>query len=335
MRPSTKGLPAVCHRVADSPEIVAVVTFLLIFVFFAARAKEFLSAYAISNFLTFGAVYGVLVIGVAFLMIAGEFDLSVGSNMAVAMYILVLLLLARVPPLIAMCAALVASAALGLINGLLVTNSRIPSFIVTLGSMLAYRGLARFLGKGNLINYSIKDRPVLFDLLNGYMYWPNDLFQPPANFRTSIFWFLALVILMTIVLTRSRFGNWVFASGGAPHAALAQGVPVKRVKLVCLVLSGLSAGFAGMLFFSHRLSVNPLTGYGSELLAVTAAVIGGVRLTGGYGAIVGAAVGVILLSMLEQGLTSMGIAQEVFEATTGLILILAMLVNTTLGGRGD
>lgn len=331
MRLSAKRFSDVRHRIADTPEFVVVITFLIIFLFFAARAGEFLSAYAISNFLTFGAIYGVAVIGVALLMIAGEFDLSIGSNMAVAMYVLVLLLLAGVPALLAVFLALAISALLGLINGLIVTNSRIPSFIVTLGSMLAYRGLARFLGQGRLINYPVENRPVLFDILNGYLRWPNDLFQPPANFRTSIFWFIALAIIMTIILTRTQFGNWVFASGGAPEAARAQGIPVKRVKLVSFVLSGLLAGFAGMLFFSHRLSVNPLTGYGSELLAVTASVIGGVRLTGGYGTIVGASIGVILMSMLEQGLASMGVAQEVFEAITGLILVLAMLANTTIG----
>ena len=326
-------LSSIRHKVADIPEVVVVITFLLIFVFFAFQAQSFLTAYAISNFLTFGAIYGIATIGVAFLMIAGEFDLSIGSVMAVSMYVLVLLMQIQIPPLLAVFLALLVSMMLGLINGLIVVNSRIPSFIVTLGSMLAYRGLARFLGHGKLINLSADSKPLLFEILNGYLAPINNLFEPAGNLRASVIWFLVLVAAMTFVLTRTRFGNWVFAVGGNPLAALALGINVKRTRLLSFVLCSLMAGFAGMLFFSHRLSVNPLTGYSSELLAVAAAVIGGVRLTGGYGTIIGAGVGILLMAMLEQGLASMGIAQEVFEAITGLILVLAMLANTLIRGR--
>ena len=318
-------------KVADTSEAVVTITFVILFIFFAFYAKDFLSAYAISNFLTFGAVYGVTVIGVAFLMISGEFDLSVGSTMAVAMYIVILALLAHIPALLAVLLALLVSVILGLINGLIVVNSKIPSYIVTLGSMLAYRGLARFLGNGRLINYTVPDKPELFNYLNGNLTAINDWFQPAGNLRAGIFWFAGLMLLMTFVLFRTRFGNWTFATGGSPGAAISQGVNVGRVKLVCFMLCGLMAGFAGMLFFSHRFSVNPLSGSGGELVAVAASVIGGVRLNGGYGTIVGACVGIILMSMLQQALASMGVAQEIFEAVTGLIIIVSVLANTLIG----
>jgi simple sugar transport system permease protein len=317
--------------VADRPEAVVAITFLALFVFFSLKAGDFFSAYAISNFLTFGSVYGVVAVGVAFLMICGEFDLSVGSAMAVTMYVLILLLLANVPALIAIVAAMLVGALLGLINGLVVVNSRIPSFIVTMGSMLAYRGVARFLGSGRLMNYSPKNPSVLFSILNGPLSGLNNLFQPAGNFRAAILWFILLTVLLTALLMRTRFGNWTYAVGGNPGAALTQGINVKRVRLVCFVLSGFVAGFAGVLFFSYRFSVNPLTGYGLELVAVAAAVIGGVQLTGGYGTIAGTAIGIILMSMLEQALASMGIAQEVFEAVTGLIIIFSVLANTLIG----
>lgn len=312
-------------------EAVVTITFVLVFIFFALNAGDFLSAYAISNFLTFGAVNGVVVIGVAFLMISGEFDLSVGSTMAVAMYVLVLALLAQIPALVAVVLALAVALLLGLVNGLIVVHSRIPSFIVTLGSMLAYRGLARFLGKGRLINYTVENKPELFTYLNGYLTGLNNLFEPRGNFRAAILWFIGLVIVMTIVLMRTRFGNWTFATGGNPGAALSQGVHVNRVKLICFMLSSFFAGFAGILFFSHRFSVNPLTGHGSELVAVAASVIGGVRLTGGYGTIIGASVGMVLMNMLEQGLTSMGIPLEIFQAVAGAIIILSVIANTYIG----
>ncbi len=318
-------------RVADRPEAVVAITFIALFVFFSLKAGDFFSAYAISNFLTFGSVYGVVATGVAFLMISGEFDLSVGSTMAVSMYVLILLLLADVPAPLAIVAAVGAGALLGYVNGFVVVNSRIPSFIVTLGSMLAYRGLARFLGGGRLMNYSTQNPSALFDLLNGPLTGLNDLFEPAGNFRAAILWFILLTILLSFLLMRTRFGNWTFAVGGNPGAALAQGINVKRVRLICFILSGFVAAFAGVLFFSYRFSVNPLTGYGLELVAVAAAVIGGVRLTGGYGTIGGTAIGIILMSMLEQALASMGIAQEIFETVTGFIVIFSVLANTLIG----
>jgi simple sugar transport system permease protein len=318
-------------RVADFPEVVVIVTFTFVFLFFTFNTDDFLAGYAISNFLTFGGINGVIVVGVAFLMISGEFDISVGSTMAVAMYVLMLLLLAQVPALAAIFLALLVAALLGLVNGLIVVNTTIPSFIVTLGTLLAYRGLARFLGQGRLINYPEEQRSELFTYLNGQLTWFNDLFVPAGNFRVSIIWFIGLTIIMTIVLKRTRFGNWTYAAGGNPGAAISQGVNVKRVKLINFILSSLLAGFAGMLFFAQRFSVNALTGAGIELIAVAAAVIGGVRLTGGYGTIIGASVGIILLNMLEQGLSSMGVAHEIFQAVAGAIIIIAVISNTYIG----
>lgn len=321
------------YSVADRPELVAIITFAIVFLIFALNARDFLTAYAISNFLTFGAVYGVVVVGVAFLMIAGEFDLSVGAIMAVAMYILFHLLTLGVPPVLAIILCLASGAALGLVNGLIVTNTRIPSFIVTLGSMLAYRGLARALGAGRLLNYQVQPRPQVFQILNGDLSVINQMFVPASNFRAVILWFLVLVVVMTVILQRSRFGNWAIAVGGSPGAAMTQGINVRTVKTLGFVLTGLLSAFAGTLFFAHRFSVNPLSGMGTDLIAVAASVIGGVLLTGGAGSIVGPAIGIILMSMLEQGLTSMGIAQEIFEGVTGFIIILSVLSNVFLGNQ--
>jgi simple sugar transport system permease protein len=130
---------------------------------------------------------------------------------------------------------------------------------------------------------------------------------------------------------RTRFGNWVFAVGGNPGAALSQGINIKRVKLVNFVLSGLFAGLAGVILFAQRSSMNELLGEGLELIAVAASVIGGVLLTGGYGTIVGAAMGILLLSMLEQGLVLMGVPNDVFRGIVGTIIIASVVANTYLG----
>jgi simple sugar transport system permease protein len=331
LRSTVAGLSDIRSRIANIPELVALITFVIVFVYFSIAASAFLSAYALSNILTFGGISGIVVIGVAMLMISGEFDLSVGSTLAVASYVFVLALVAGVPPLLAMGLALLVSAVLGLINGLIVVYSKIPSFIVTLGTLFAYRGLARVLGKGSAITYTPKESPVLFSYLNGYLTSINALFGSAANFRASSFWFIGLVIVMTIVLMRTAYGNWTFATGGNPGAALSQGVNTRRVKIVNFVLSGSLAGLAGVLTFAQRNSATPLAGSGLELTAVAAAVIGGVRLTGGYGTILGASVGILLVSMLEQGLALMGIPNEIFRAVAGFIIILSVIANTYMG----
>jgi simple sugar transport system permease protein len=321
------------HRLADLPEAVALVSFVIVALVFSITAEHFLSPIAISNVLSFASILGIIVIGVAMLMIAGEFDLSVGSNFAVASFVFALTMNAGVAPLPAMLIAVLCSAVLGVLNGLIVIRTGIPSFIATLGTMLAYRGIARAIGGGDFAKYT-ESTPRLFQVLNGALTPLNEVFQPVANFRVSILWFVLLAVIMAIVLRRTRFGNWVFATGGNPGAALAQGVPVNRVKLVAFTLTGLLTGLASVMQFAHRTSVDPLRGEGWELIAVASCVIGGVQLSGGLGTIFGAIVGILLLQMLEQGLILMGVSVQIFRAVAGLILMLSVVLNTYLS-RAD
>jgi len=334
MQSRTATLTRLRYSLANFPEVVALTSFLALFVFFAVGADNFLTPLAMSNILTFASITGIVVVGVAMLMISGEFDLSVGSTFAVASYIFALSVEnVGMHPILAILLALIVCALLGLINGLIVTGTGIPSFITTLGTMLAYRGIARALGGGDFARCT-GDRLALFDFLNGAIDPINQLFTPASNFRVSIIWFIVIVAVMSLVLRRTRYGNWVFSVGGNPGAALSQGVPVKRVKVINFVLTGLLAGIASVLQFAHYLSVDPLRGEGMELVAVAASVIGGVYLTGGYGTIFGACVGMLLLQMLEQGLVLMQIPVQVFQAVAGLILIIAVISNTYLSKQG-
>jgi simple sugar transport system permease protein len=310
--------------------VVALVSFLAVFLFFSFTARNFLTPLAISNILSFGSVMGIVVVGVATLMIAGEFDLSVGANFAVASFVFALTMNAGLPPLLAMLLALLVSLLLGAANGLVVIGSGIPSFITTLGTMLAYRGIARAIGGGDFAKY-IGPKPALFNILNGAIEPLNRLCSPVGNFRVSILWFTLIVVVMSFVLMHTRFGNWVFAVGGNPGAALAQGVPVKRVKLAAFALTGLFTGVASVMQFAQRTSVDPLRGEGWELIAVAACVIGGVQLAGGVGTIVGASAGILLLQMLDQGLSLMGVSVQIFQAVAGLILMLSVVLNMFLG----
>ena len=149
MRSQTATLTRLRYSLANFPEVVALTSFLALFVFFALAADNFLTPFAIANILTFASITGIVAVGVAMLMISGEFDLSVGSTFAVASYVFALSMNAGVPPIVALLLALIVSALLGLINGLIITGTGIPSFITTLGTMLAYRGIARALGGGD------------------------------------------------------------------------------------------------------------------------------------------------------------------------------------------
>ncbi len=316
-------------KLGNTPEAVALISFFVLFVFFSVAAPNFLTSLALADILTFGSIMGIIVVGVAMLMIAGEFDLSVGSNFAVASYVWAILMNAGINPLTAMIIAVLSSVFLGAVNGLVVIWSGLPSFIVTLGTMLAYRGIARGIGGSDFAKFT-GERPFLFDLLNGPMTSINALFAQGTNLRVSIIWFFLIAIIMAWILNRTRFGNWIMATGGNPAAALEQGVPVKRVKLFTFMLVGLLVGLASVMQFAHRTSVDPVRGEGWELVAVSASVIGGVSLNGGSGTIIGAAMGMLLLMTLDQGLVLMGVSVQIFRAIAGGILILAAILNAYL-----
>ena len=307
-------------RLAASPELVALISFMVVFLFFTAFADNFLSADSLANILTFGSNLGIIVIGVAVLMISGEFDLSVGSNFAVAGFVFALSMQPLgLPPVVAMLLALAVSTLLGLLNGAIVVWTGIPSFIATLGTLLAYRGIARGLGGSDFAKYT-GTPPLLFNVLNGPL-------NASGNFRLSIVWFAVLGVVMWLVLTRTRWGNWIYAVGGNPGAALAQGVPVRRVKLSAFALTGLLVGLAGVMQFAMRTSIDPARGTGWELLAVAGAVIGGVQLTGGVGSVVGACLGILLLQVLDQGLVLMNVAVDIFRGVAGMILMVSAVIT--------
>lgn len=322
-------IAVVRYRLSYIPEAVALISFIALFIFFSISAPNFLTPLSIGNILTFGSIVATVVIGVAILMVAGEFDLSVGSNFAICSYVIALSLIAGMSVWIAIPLGILATTLLGTVNGLIVTKTKIPSFICTLGTLLAYRGIVRAIGKGSFATYKGPPIPV-FQILNGDFTLLNRTFNVEA-FRTSMIWFILLTILFTLILMRTRLGNWIYASGGAPEAARAQGVNVNRVKILCFTLTGFLVALASTMQFSYRLSVDPLRGDGMELIAVASCVIGGVRLTGGHGTVVGAILGAFLLQMLDQGLVLMGIPIQVFQASVGLIIIISVILNTFLG----
>jgi simple sugar transport system permease protein len=329
----------VLARLSRYPAAGALAGFAAVFLFFALLSPDtFLSHNSLSSVLTSQAVPGIAAIGIALLMIAGQFDLSVGAVLGVASLVFLHALMQGGPALLAALLGLGTGALLGLLNGLLLVWTGIPSFIITLGTMLLYRALClTAIAGGSILRYAdfSPADPVLalpgtsfqvsfFSLLNGQVEWL------AGNYRVSILWWFLLVLLFSALLNRTRFGNALCAVGGNPEAARAQGVAVGRVRVQAFVLSGLLAALAGIVQVARLKSVDPLRGEGLELEVIAAVVIGGTLLSGGYGSVFGAAVGTALTGMLRTGLVLLGVPANIFRGAIGALMIGAVVINSLM-----
>jgi simple sugar transport system permease protein len=268
------------------------------------------------------SVLGCLALGAGILMIAGEFDLSIGSVYTLTAVIMAMLVGNGIDAFIAAPVGLLVGAGIGLINGALTLRFNLPSFIVTLGGLLFWRGAVL------LINGAVQVR---FD--------PNPVFN--AMFGGTIFginaafiWFIGLCIFFHLLLHRHKFGNHVFATGGNRSAATAIGVNTARIKLIAFAIAGVMAAFAGILATTRVGSVQPGQGTGLELQAIAASVIGGLSLRGGRGSILGVFLGVMLIFTITNVLLLLrapGFYLDMFIAT---LIVAASIFNHGLDRRG-
>jgi ribose/xylose/arabinose/galactoside ABC-type transport system permease subunit len=419
-----------------SAESGAIFGFLAVLIFFIIATWRgvgslplVLTPDSIASIVTQAAAQGIIAVGVTILMISGEFDLSVGSILGLSALIFIqasssgLSGLAQMvfsssrvqawglsdagfPGLLAIACALAAGALLGLINGLLLVSTRIPSFIVTLGTLYIYRAImlniipggtiARYLrgpdiwsfnpvlvillivaGIGLLIFFlwpSLRNswlqlrennrrklgpmfrlarvviamaviivvaaliiygyagdarhgtliKAKFFDILNGKLSFTR------YQFRSAILWWFLIAAAFSIILNRTRYGNAVFATGGNPQAARAQGVNVNRVKVLNFVLSGTLAAVGGIMEGARFSVVEPTRGTGYELDVIAGVVIGGTLLTGGYGSIWGAVLGILISFMLKTGLVLINVPAEWYRGVLGIIMIGAVIINTNI-----
>ncbi len=310
------------------PLAVLIIVFLLLSIF----VPKFLTMRSITGIINAASLTGTIAIGVAMLMICGEFDLSVGSVMAVGGYLFGTFTMSG-QPVLGLALAILVPACLGAINGLILAWTGIPSFIVTLGTKYFYRGMLWLISGGQMLQTI--DRPTIYSTFNGRFDALNNLFSD-ANFRTALIWQLLLVIAFQFILTRTTFGNHVFAVGGNSGAAKGQGVRVNRVKILNFIIASSLAGFTGVILFSQFYTVRVASGDGLELSAIAAAVVGGVLITGGAGSIWGALIGALTISMLRTGVVLMNIPfiqADNFEAIVGTTIILAVILNNYLRRR--
>ena len=321
------------RRFAVSPIVGPLATLSVVFILFSLFVPNFFTVRTVSGIVNAATLTGMVTIGVTLLMISGEFDLSVGALAAMGGYLYAFNTMDGGSPVVALLLAILVPAALGALNGLILIRTGIPSFIVTLGTRSIYRGALWIVSGGMMVQ--TLEKLTIYNVFNGRLDVVNDLFRG-ANFRTSLLWLLLVALICQYVLVRTRYGNHVFATGGNPGAAQAQGVNVKLVKVINFMISGVLSGLAGVLLFSQFKTVKVATGAGMELSAIAAAVVGGASLTGGYGSIWGALIGVLLISALRTGVVLLDISfvpADNFPAVVGVTIVAAVILNNWIRSR--
>jgi simple sugar transport system permease protein len=275
-----------------------------------------------------------MAVPVALLMIGGEFDLSAGVMVGSAGLVLGLLVTEvdmNVWPAIVL--TLLFGAVVGLVNGIMTVRTGLPSFIVTLGTFFVLQGIN--LGVTKVITGTVRVAGI--DLAGGYES-ARTLFASTFsthNFTVIVLWWIGITAIAMWTLTRTRFGNWIYAVGGNPIAARSVGVPVALTKVVLFVVTSTTAALLGVMTALSLRSVQAGQGIGNEFRYIIAAVVGGCLLTGGYGTVIGAAIGALIMGMAEIGIPFSGWDSDWRFLFLGVILVLAVLLNTVIRKQAE
>ncbi|MCM0622299.1 ABC transporter permease [Nocardioides bruguierae] len=325
----------VLDRLARRPELGALLGALAVLVLFTAvdTTGSFLSLSGVARWTDSAASIGIVAVFVALLMIGGEFDLSAGvmvGSTGLVMGMLVTQVNLSIWPAIVL--TFVFAAGVGALNGWLVVTTRLPSFIVTLAMFFSLQGIN--LGLTKLVTGTVRvsglGQATGFDSASAVF---AGTFGGGYQFRMSLVWWLLFTVLATWVLTRVRFGSWVQAVGGDQVAARNVGVPVTSTKITLFMGTSMAAAFVGVTTALRLESVQAGQGVGEEFTFIIAAVVGGCLLTGGFGSAVGASIGASIIGMAFIGIAYAGWNTDWSFLFLGLILFLAVMVNTLISRR--
>ncbi|WP_083936259.1 ABC transporter permease [Nocardiopsis ganjiahuensis] len=316
------------RRFLTRPEVGSLLGAVVVFAVFFTIADPFRTGAAMATILYASSTIGIMAVGVALLMIGGEFDLSAGvavitSALSASMFAWWFSLNVWVGALF----ALAVSLAVGFLNGWILTRTRLPSFLVTLSMFLMLQGIN--IATTRWVTQGVSTRNIAdmdgFDSARAV--FASTFSLGGVSVRVTVLWWLLFVALATWVLVRTRVGNWIYAVGGDQDAARAVGVPVAKVKIGLFMTVGFFAWFSGMhLLFAFN-TVQSGEGVGNELLYIMAAVVGGCLLTGGYGTVIGAAIGAFIYGMTRQGIVYAGWDNNLVMFFVGAMLLAAVVIN--------
>jgi simple sugar transport system permease protein len=332
------------QRILARPAAGALIIVVFVWIVFAAISlargnAAFLGLAGTLNYLDVAAQIGVIATAVALLMIAGEFDLSIGSMVGFAGIIMGIgITIWGLPVWLSIIMAMIVTTFLGVLNGLLVVRTGLPSFIVTLATLFIIRGASSVLTSTvSPITYiPIDPGTIASDPLGALFGWnlPIQLEGgATTSLQASIVVWIVIAIIGIYVLGRTRFGNWIAGVGGSAGAARNLGVPVARVKITLFAMTALSASVLAAIQTTRFTSADILRGTGYELDAITTAVIGGCLLTGGYGSVAGAALGALALGMARQGIVFADINADWYKIAIGTLLLVAVVLNNWIRRR--
>ncbi len=319
---------SLAQRLIARPEFGPFVLLVVELIGFWSINHEFLSPQNISNTLSFTVELGLIALAMTLLMTCGEFDLSVGSVFGFSPVLMWTLFNSGVTSLeVAFVIALVVAALIGLVNGWFVTQLKITSFLVTLGMLLVVRGTALFVTDGFPQRTWSAGGNWLANALVG------EFFIGSFRVYISLFWFLGAAIVLGYVLTQTKIGNWILASGGNAGAARARGVNVSGTKIALFMLSAAMAALAGVISSIRTSAANPNSGTGYELEVIAMVVIGGTALTGGRGTIIGTVLGIFILRVMRNGIVLIGVPGLAYNIFIGAIILGMMALHSWLERR--
>ncbi|MGO3740124.1 ABC transporter permease [Marinomonas foliarum] len=298
---------------------------------------SFMSPYyfTVNNFLIMSshvAIFGLLALGMLLVILNGGIDLSVGSTLGLCGVFAGFLMqgvnieflgMTFYPSLwVVVVLTCLLGAAVGTVNGVLVAHFKVPAFVATLGTMYVARGIALLMTNGLTYN-QLDGKP---ELGNTGFEWLG--FNRLAGIPISVIVLVVVAVLCGLMISRTAFGRWLYASGGNETAADLSGVPIKRVKVTVYLLSGVCAALAGLVLSSQLTSAGPTAGTTYELTAIAAVVIGGAALTGGRGTVRGTILGALVIGYLSDGLVIIGVSAYWQTVFTGTVIVLAVLLNS-------
>jgi simple sugar transport system permease protein len=343
-------------EIAKRPELGAISGLLVVVLFFLVTADPAMfTAAGFMNVMSPAAQLGILAVGAALLMIAGEFDLSIGSMVAFAGFAFgAILVVWQAPLAVAILITFAFAISIGALNAHIVLKTSLPSFIVTLALLFILRGLSlvglKWATGGSTQLRGVREAAAdswLLPLFSGDAF--TGLFSALARggwiasmpdgqpvvpgIPVELLWFAGVTALGAVVLAQTRFGNWILASGGDADAARKSGVPVADVKTILFIVTACCAALVAILTVLDSGSTDARRGFQKEFEAIIAAVIGGCLLTGGFGSVIGAFFGSIIFGMVVIGLTYTRIDQDWYQVFLGAMLLMAVLFNNFVRKR--
>jgi simple sugar transport system permease protein len=307
--------------------ISTTIAFIAIVVFFIIFTPNHLFI-DIRNLVSIGTLMpdlGIVALGIGMLMICGEFDLSIPSLIPLCSYVFAILLVKGINPVLALVILLPLGAALGFINGIIVVKTGLPSFIITLSTMMFWKGVIFSLSHMAPISIT--------KYINLHPYFEKMLIGTIGKLPVQAIWFVGVAIILGLLLHFNKFGNWIFATGSNKEAARAMGINTNMVKTTCYIIVGILCAFAGTMQSVRLESFNATQGIGFEMKAIAAVVVGGISLRGGVGNMLNIFLGILIIKILENGLILMRAPVFGIDAFIGLALVLFAIINNFIQRR--